>query len=161
MSEIQFSSSVLVDDASTATSRFTTFSIKTADSAALESLRDEQEAVYSLSFAGRGLRKAHESLKAIESRGVLGGAPRSTMDNYFDAVCKGQGELVTVTLDVFSLGSTNDKEQIQRTGIITNVAWSAGPGGFASQRLDGVLYVCHRLHVRSGGTVTTLTDPSI
>ena len=154
---ITISSNVLVDDNETAESRFTTITLEAADAQVLEQFRDEQETTYSLSFAGSGLRAAHGLLKAVEVRGLMNGAPRSTIDNYFDAVAKGQGELVTLSLDLYNPDEASSTETVTKTGILTNVVWSGGSGGFRAQRLDAVFMICDRLWIRSGGTVTSFT----
>lgn len=158
MSQVTFSSSVLVDDETTPTSRFPTFTLDVDDRQALELLRDENQARFGMTFVGSGARAAHAALAPLECRHLLNGQPSMTIDGYLVAACIGQGELVQVTLPVLSRGAPDDLELVTRVGIITNLVWSAA-GSPSGQRLDLVFHACHRLHVRSGSLVVTFTDP--
>lgn len=159
MSQVTFSSSVLVDDGTTPTSRFASFDLTLADAQALEQLRDESATRYALSFIGSGARAAHALLKNLEARVLLNGQPSMTIDGLLVAACIGQGELVTLTADLYSRGAADNKETLSVTGIITNVVWTAAAGPLG-QRIDLVLHRCHKVWIRSGGTVTSYTDPS-
>lgn len=140
--------------------RFTEFSLSLDSGQSLETLRDETQLRFGLSFAGSGVRAGHAKLKSLAVINLLNGAPSMTLDGYLVAAAIGQGELVTITAPVYQLGATDDTETISRVGIITDLVWTGGPGGSLVQRLDLVFHACHRLHVRSSGTVTTLTDPA-
>lgn len=161
MANITVSSNVLVDDGTTPVSRFSQITLSPADSQTLESLKDESSLRFGLGFAGSGLRAAHALLKSIEARVLVNGAPSMTLDGYLVAVAIGQGELVTLEIPVYQRGAAGDQEVISKTGIITNVVWSGGPGGKLAQRIDLVFHICHRLHIRASGNITTLTDPSV
>lgn len=131
---------------------FTEFSLTSTDRQALEALRDESLLRYGLSFIGNNIKAAHDNLDDIVVTNLLNGAPSMTLDGFLVAAAIGQGELVTVEIGSGPI--------VSRTGILTNMVWQVGRGGGFSQRLDLVLHRCHRLHVRSSGTVTTSTDPS-
>lgn len=152
MSTVTFSSPL-------SSAAFTSFDLTLANSQSLEQLRDESEMRFALSFAGSGSRAAHAKLKSLETRVLLNGAPSMTLDGYLVAAAIGQGEMVKLAADVYQLGASDNKESLAIIGIITNVVWSAGQGPLG-QRIDLVLHRCHKLHVRSSGTVTTSTDPA-
>lgn len=158
MSQITFSSNVLVDDDTTPTSRFPTFTLDVDDLQALEQLRDENQARFGMALVGSGVRAAHAALAPLECRHLLNGRPSMTLDGYLVAAAIGQGELVQVTLPLFSRGAPDNLETVTRVGVITNLVWSAS-GSPSGQRLDLVFHRCHRLHVRSGSLVVTFTDP--
>lgn len=130
---------------------FTGFTLQSADRQALEVLRDEGQVRYGLSFIGNNLKASYEKLAPIAVVNLLNGAPSMTLDGHLVAAAIGQGALVQVAV---TGGPT-------RVGIITNLVWQVGRGGGFGQRLDFVLHRCHRLHVRSGGSVTTSTDPAV
>lgn len=130
---------------------FVSFALQSADRQALEVLRDEGQVRYGLSFVGNNLKAAHDKLAPIAVVNLLNGAPSMTLDGFLVAAAIGQGALVQA---VVTGGPT-------RIGIITNLVWQVGRGGGFGQRLDFVLQRCHRLHVRSGGIVTTSTDPGV
>lgn len=139
--------------------RFAPFTLTPDDAQALEQLRDESATRFALSFVGSGARAALSQLRNLEARVLLNGQPSMTLDGYLVAACIGQGELVTITADLYQRGAADNKETLSVTGIITNVVWTAAAGPLG-QRIDLVLHRCHRLHVRSGGVVSTWTDPA-
>src|SRR5690554_1336639 len=128
MSQVTFSSPITP-------ARFASFDLTLADAQALEQLRDESATRYALSFIGSGARAAHALLRNIEARVLLNGQPSMTIDGYLVAACIGQGELVTLTVPVYSRGAADDLETIAVTGIITNVVWTASAGPLG-QRID-------------------------
>lgn len=139
---------------------FTSFTIQLDNLQAVDQLRDESQTRYGISVSGSGVRAAHANLKNLETRVLINGEPTMTLDGLFVAAAIGQGQLVKVTAPVYSRGAQDDTETITVTGIITNLVWTASNGPMG-QRLDFVLHRTHRLHVRSGGTVTTSTDPAV
>lgn len=151
-------SQLTVSDA-TGDSRFTSFTFEISDSQSLQSLRDESETVYSFSVEGKGARAAQAKLKAIEARDLLG--IRMNMAGTRDAVAF-RGELVTLSTTVYNSDETDDTETVSVQGIVTNVSWSAGAGGFLVQRVDFALQVCDRLWIRSGaGEPEMLEAPGV
>lgn len=139
---------------------FASFTVQLSNAQAVDQLRDESQLRYAISVMGSGVRAAHANLKALETRVLLNGEPSMTLAGTLVAAAIGQGQLVQVTAPVFSRGATNDTETITVVGIITNLVWTASQGPLG-QRLDFILQRCHRLHVRTGGTVTTSTDPGV
>lgn len=139
---------------------FTSFTVQLSNAQAVDQLRDESQLRYAISVMGSGVRAAHANLKALETRVLLNGEPSMTLAGTLVAAAIGQGQLVKVQAPVFSRGATNDTETITVVGIITNLVWTASNSPLG-QRLDFVLHRCHRLHVRTGGTVTTSTDPAV
>lgn len=139
---------------------FTSFDMDLDDAQSLEQLRDETQLRLGLSFTGSGVRAGHAKLKTLAVINLLNGAPSMTLDGFLVAAAIGQGELVKIEAPVYNHDETSDTETVSVVGIVTNLVWTGGPGGPLSQRLDLVLHRCHRLHVRSSGTVTTTTDPS-
>lgn len=139
---------------------FVSFTVQLSNAQAVDQLRDESQLRYAISVMGSGVRAAHANLKALETRVLLNGAPSMTLAGTLVAAAIGQGQLVKVQAPVFSRGATNDTETITVVGIITDLVWSATQGPLG-QRLDFVLQRCHRLHVRTGGAVTTSTDPGV
>lgn len=139
---------------------FASFTVQTSNAQAVDQLRDESQTRYGFSVSGSGVRAAHANLRNLETRVLLNGEPTMTLDGLFVAAAIGQGQLVQVQAPVYHRGETSDTETISVTGIITNLVWTASQGPLG-QRLDFILQRCHRLHVRTGGTVTTSTDPGV
>lgn len=139
---------------------FVSFTVQMANAQAVDQLRDESQLRYAISVMGSGVRAAHANLKSLETRVLLNGEPSMTLAGTLVAAAIGQGQLVKVEAPVYSRGATDDKETITVTGIITNLVWTASNSPLG-QRLDFVLQRCHRLHVRTGGAVTTSTDPGV
>lgn len=138
---------------------FTSFTVDLADSQALQQLSDESATRFALSIVGSGARAAHAKLAPLEARTIISG-PNMTLGSKIVTSVIGQGQLVQAQLDVLQRGAASDKETVTVVGIVTNLVWTASNGPMG-QRLDFVLARCHRLHVRSGGTVTTTTDPAV
>lgn len=151
---VAFSSSVLVDDASTPTSRFTTFYLDPDSAQVLQSIRNRLTSgkQTAMSFRGRSLLSAMGNLEDVECRGVLGGAPRQNMAGYREAVAM-EGELVTVTLTL------DDGTETSQVGIVTDLTFNNGPGGRLAQGIDLVFHPCDRLRFIKSSTY--LTNPSV
>lgn len=139
---------------------FVSFTVQLSNAQAVDQLRDESQLRYAISVMGSGVRAAHANLKNLETRVLLNGEPSMTLAGTLVAAAIGQGQLVQVTAPVYSRGASNNTETITVVGIITNLVWTASNSPLG-QRLDFVLHRCHRLHVRTGGTVTTSTDPGV
>lgn len=141
---------------------FTQFTIDLDDRQAVDQLRDESQLRYGFSVSGSGARAAHAKLKPLETRVLINGEPSMTLDNQLlVASAIGQGTLLKLEAPVYQRGASQNKETLSVVGIVTNLVWTASASGPLGQRLDFVLHKCHRLHVRSGGTVTTSTDPGV
>src|SRR5690606_16424218 len=138
---------------------FASFIIQLSNSQGVDQLRDESATRYGFSVSGSGVRAAHANLKNLETRVLVNGEPTMTLAGLIVASAIGQGQLVKVEAPVYSRGAPSDLETVSVTGIITNLVWTASNSPLG-QRLDFILQRCHRLHVRSGGIVTTSTDPS-
>lgn len=158
---ITVSSSVLVDDAETPVSRFAAFTLDKASAQAMESLRDEAAIRYGLSFTGSGLRDAKALLNSVAVTRLVNGEPDVTLDGVSVAGAVGQGELVTLEFGLYSRASPGTVEPVRRTGVITDLVWSGGPGGPLVQRVDFVFHVAQRLVLRVGGAVIVFTDPGV
>lgn len=157
---VTFSSSVAVDDDPTPVERFPAFDLTLANSQALETLRDEHLGRYGLSFTGSGLRDARSLLASIAVPRLVNGEPDVSVDGVRTAAALVQGELVTMSFTLFSRAASVG-EEVVKTGVLTDLSWSGGPGGGLVQRLDLVFHEAHRLVLRAGGVVTVFTVPAL
>lgn len=137
---------------------FSSFTVTKANAQGLERLMDESATRFGLTFTGSGARAAHASLAPLETKAILNGGPLMTLGGNIVASAIGQGQLVQAVFDLYQLGAAQNKQTVTIVGIVTNLVWTASDGPMG-QRLDLVLHRCHRLHVRTGGTITTSTDP--
>ena len=138
----------------TGAERFAEFALKYSARQIFSDLTDSSELTYALTFSSEGARGAHQKLKAVEARQVLGGAPRMNLAGYLDAVSMSQGELVRLEFCLFD--GSGAGETVVRTGIVTGVRFTLS-GTSKQGRLDCIFQRCDRLHVRAFGAVTTLT----
>lgn len=157
---VTFTSSVAVDDDPTPVERFPAFQLTLANSQALDSLRDEHAGRVGLSFTGSGLRDARSLLAGIAVPRLVNGEPDVSVDGVRTAGALVQGELVTMEFTLFSRAASSG-EAVAKTGVLTDLNWSGGPGGPMVQRLDLVFHEAHRLVVRAGGVVTVYTVPGL
>lgn len=153
MSQITFSSPL-------SPPAFTSFTVTKANAQGLERLTDESATRFGLTFTGSGARAAHANLAPLETKAILNGGPLMTLGGRIVASAIGQGQLVQAQFNLYEPGQTNNSRTVTIVGIITNLTWTASDGPLG-QRLDLVLNRCHRLHVRTGATVTTSTDPAV
>ena len=91
-----------------------------------------------LRFEGGGLPAAYDSLKAIDCRDVIGGAPRTTLSGFKDAMAR-SGYLVQMTLRLY--GDAADRTE---WGILTNVRNSVA-GGERGWSVSAIFQPCDAL----------------
>lgn len=134
---VTFTSSVYVDDATTTSSRFTSFSL---DSTAGQSLDDVQNLIDQdrgarLLFRGPNLLGMVDTIRDVECRGLIG--PRANQAGRREAVTR-VGELFTLA---YTLGDGAARSEV---GIITNLTVTVRQGKHG-QELAFVFHPVNRL----------------
>lgn len=96
-----------------------------------------------LRFEGSGLTSAYDALKAIDSRDVVGGAPRTTLGGFKDAVAR-SGRLMQISLRLYG-----DSAARTEWGILSGVRNSVA-GGERGWSVSAVWQPCDALGLIAG-----------
>jgi len=101
-----------------------------------------------LRFEGGGMPTAYDALKAIDSRDVVGGAPRTTLGAFRDAVAR-SGRLVLMSLRLYG-----DDAARTEWGILTGVRNTVA-GGERGWSVTAVFQPCDALGLIAGAWYLT------